>query len=138
MKLLEKLLDLFRKNDSKGIETIRDIHYDFQVADIKDFCLHNLLKESEESIEGEMFLARADEIGNPAGEDELDWLLANQEQIPKEWQKRRIILTGYIMDTEFGWGLPYCLFFINGQWHRDHRWLFRGFTKNDRLLTVCK
>lgn len=101
---------------------------------IKDLELVNFLKEDEKYISGNEMLKRAPEYKALSGESLKDWLLENQSQIPKEWQKYCIIFPT-LLDDDRNRDVP-CLDWRGKQWVLDFIWVGFDFyfSRNDRFV----
>lgn len=85
------------------------------------------LKDGESGISGDEMIKRAKELDADLGQHYAESLLANQQKIPKEWEKFFLIFPDTIWyDPDFGDHYMPCLDCYDGQWNLGFFWLFNG------------
>lgn len=82
-----------------------------------------VLKGRETSIKGEVLEGRALELGANYGQEDAEWLLENQEKIPKELRPFYIVFTETVWGDSVGGRNVACLFFCGGRWYLGFTWL---------------
>lgn len=85
-----------------------------------------LLREGEESINGEEMLSRAKDLGDCAGQLHAERMLDQQELIPEEWQKYYLVFPATVWVSPDGDRCVPCLD-RGGGWHLRFHWLGRDF-----------
>lgn len=98
----------------------------------------SFLKRLETYINGEALVSRALQMEANYGQEDAEWLLENQNQIPAELRKFYLVFPGTIWQGAHGpRGVPY-LDWRGGRWVLDFFWLDRGWGSHDRLVRPRK
>ncbi len=110
-----------------------------KIASITDLKLVPILKKGETSINGEEMVRRArKELNANLGQEDAEWLLEHQSEIPKEWRSYYLTFPGTVWRDSFGRRRVTFLHWRGQRWYLDFRWLGHGWCSDDRLLPVGK
>ncbi len=91
------------------------------------------LQGDEKFVKGDVMVKRAVEMGANLGEDDGEYLLKHQDEIP-------VALRGKVVFVFTDWrhpaypGYVYYVDWSGGRWIRDWFWLGRDFREDDRVL----
>ncbi len=110
-----------------------------KITSITDLMLIPILKNGENSINGEEMVRRArTELNANLDQEDAEWLLEHQAEIPKEWRKFYISLPGTVWQDLDGFRRVPCLDWRGGEWCLSFYWLALGWGSDGRLLSVGK
>lgn len=105
------------------------------IASVKDLELYSCLKGGEGFITGDVMIERAEVV---YGQEDAEWLLEHQKEIPKEWQGHYIVFTGTVWQDSDGDRLVACLRWDGGRWVLDFFWLVFDWFSAVRLVRFKK
>ncbi|MBU2081865.1 hypothetical protein KKH14_00280 [Patescibacteria group bacterium] len=110
-----------------------------KITSISDLELVPFLKQGEGSISGEEMVRRAQfELDANYGQEDAEWLLEHQDEIPAEFQKYYIVFTRTIWrDSNDRRSVPY-LRWYGGRWYLHFGWLGIGWSSGDRCVRSRK
>ena len=83
--------------------------------------LLKVLKEGESYIKGEELIKRAKELNAASTQEDFDWFLAHQEEIPREWRDYYVVFADYTQRDCRGYLYVACLYFGGEQWDLSFR-----------------
>ena len=110
---------------------------DTPVEDNPELELVEFLEEGELSVTGGVMFDRAKKLGNRAGQQHLERLLAQQESIPKEWRPYYLVAPGTQWCNYNDSLYVPCLDYRDGRWDLIWDWLAYQWGPTDRLVR-CK
>ena len=99
----------------------------------RTYDMLSFLRGNEKSVVGHTMVERAKEMVANLGQDDGQYLLDNQQDIP-------VALRGKVMFVFTDWRHPdvssyvYYVYWGDGRWVRDWYWLDGGWDDNDRVL----
>ena len=101
--------------------------------------LAEFLRDGETSVRGTVMFDRAVELGNRAGQQHAERLLAQQQDIPEEWRQHYLVFPGTKWGRSDGRLVVPCLgWYSDGRrWILIWRCLDVGWGRNGRLV-CCK
>ena len=110
-----------------------------KITSANDLELVSFLKEKESSINGEEIVRRARvELDANYGQEDAEWLLEHQDEIPAEFQQYYLVFTGTIWQGSVGGrGVPF-LYWSGERWCLDFDWLGSGWSSSGRLVRLRK
>ena len=110
-----------------------------RISSINDLELVSFLKQKESSINGEEMVRRARiELDANYGQEDAEWLLEHQNEIPAEFRKYYIAFTGTIWrDSGVDRSVPY-LFWYGRRWFLRFSRLDCDWLSFDRLIRPRK
>ncbi len=110
-----------------------------QITSITDPKLVPILKKGETSINGEEMVRRARaELNANLGQEDAEWLLEHQAEIPKEWRSYYLTFPGTVWQGEYGCRFVPCLRWGVAGWCLYFGWLGLDWLSGVRLLSVGK
>lgn len=97
------------------------------------------LKPDENYVNGEEMVRRARmELASNFGQEDAEWLLEHQAEIPDEWRKFYLVFTGTVWRGSRGHrGVAY-LYWDGGRWFLHFHWLDLDWHSIGRLLRLRK
>ena len=110
---------------------------DTPIEDNPELELIKFLEPSESYIKGDVMFDRAKRLGNRAGQQHLERLLAQHDSIPEEWRPYYLVAPGTKCRLSVGDLIVPCLYWRGGKWGLIWDWLGRQWRSNDRLVR-CK
>lgn len=91
------------------------------------------------SINGEELVLRARaELNANYSQEDAEYLLEHQDEIPKEFQRYYLVFTGTVWEDSVGDRRVAYLHFGDGRWYLRFRWLGSDFYSRARLLRPRK
>lgn len=114
-------------------------HVQRSITSITDLKLVPILKKGENSINGEEMVRRARaELNANFGQEDAEWLLEHQNEIPKEWRNYYLAFPGTVWQVSGGnRRVPYLGWFDAG-WCLLFYWRDYDWRSGNRLLSVGK
>ncbi len=110
-----------------------------RIQNITDLQLSSFLEPHEDSTSGNEMLDRATQNGRDFSQEDAEWLLEHQKEIPKEWRSFYIVFPGTIWQDSNGRCYVPCLHWQeDGQWHLYFRWLGNSRWNNNRRLLYLR
>lgn len=106
-----------------------------RITSVRDLELVSFLKKGEYRVKGATVERRAAELNADLGQEDAEYLLEHQDEIPIEFQKYRLIFPGTVWerwDSSGGNALPYIR--GGGWWGLGFGWPTDDFDSNARLL----
>jgi hypothetical protein len=85
-----------------------------------------LIKRGEDYISGEELVKRAKELKANLGQQQAEYLLEHQEEIPEEWQRYCLVFTGTVWRDRHGDRSVPCLGWDGRRWCLSLHWLEFG------------
>ncbi len=115
-------------------------HTSRRITSATDLELVPFLKEREVSTNGEEMVRRARvELNANYGQEDVEWLLKHQDEIPAEFQKYYLVFTGTVwQDSDDGHRIVPCLNWSGGRWRLYFSWLGIGWRSDNRLVRLRK
>ena len=108
------------------------------ITSIKGLELVQILKPGEDTIGGEEMVHRArKELNANLGQEDAEWLLEHQAEIPKEWRNCYISFPGTVWQGSDGDRYVPYLSWYGGRWYLSFDWLKDDWYSLDRLLSFC-
>ena len=97
--------------------------------------LVEILKPGESYLTGRQLLERASELGVASGQEDADYLLQHQDEVPEAWRSWYLIFPKYLRDDN-GRGHVAYFFWSDGErrWLLRFRWLDYNFSRNSRFV----
>ena len=112
-------------------------HTPRRINSVTDLELVPILKSGETYVNGEEMLRRArEEFNANLGQEDAEWLLEHQNEIPKEWRSHYLTFTGTLWRGDGGSRGVSCLHWHGGRWRLDFGWLEGGWGSDDRVLRL--
>ena len=110
-----------------------------KITSANDLELVSFLKEKESSINGEEMVRRTRvELDANYGQEDAEWLLEHQNEIPAEFQRYYLVFTGTIWQFAGGRRIVPSLSWHGECWCLYFFWLGRGWRSRDRLVRPRK
>lgn len=111
-----------------------------RINSISDLELVSFLKSGEDYINGEEMLRRARELDANYSQEDAEWLLEHQNEIPVEMRKYYIVFTGTVWQGSYGYLRVPCLYWFENDrcWCLNFPWLGDGWYSFDRLPRLRK
>jgi hypothetical protein len=97
-----------------------------------------LFLSGEGNVSGEVMRQRAVELVASLGQRHAEFLLEQQEEIPKEFRKYYLVFPGTVWRDSVGDLRVLCLRWHDGRWYPDFDWLKLDWDSRDRLLRPRK
>ncbi|GEM_PF-2025190 len=114
-------------------------HCPRRITSVRDLELVSFLKQDENSVKGEEMVRRARvELDASYGQEDAEWLLGHQNEIPVEFQKYYLVFTGTIWRGSYGRRYVSYLFWDGEHWCLSFFWLGHDFFSGDRLVRPRK
>lgn len=107
-----------------------------ELFSVSKLSLYQFVTSAEEYVTWDMMLARSRNVRAYGSQNFAEHLLENQNGIPKEWEKFKIILPNTIWKSMTGHSLCPYLSFKNRRWTLNYYWFLYDFHHNDRFLMV--
>lgn len=105
-----------------------------RLTSITDLEPVSFLKSGESHINGEEMVRRARiELDADYGQEDAEYLLEHQEEIPVELRDFYLVFTGTVWEDSNGYRCVPCLGWNGGRWYLYFYWLGVGWNDNDRL-----
>ena len=145
--LMEKIADLivttggitFSRDMRKEGWTLLEPGPKRVIKSVSDLELVGFLKSGEEYIDGEELIRRArQELNADLGQEDAEWLLAHQDQIPKEWRGYFLTFPGTVWQGSRGHRYIPDLYWSDGRWFLHFDWLGYDWSDRARLLRFRK
>ncbi len=109
------------------------------INSIADLEPVSFLKKGENYINGEEMVQRArKEFNVNFGQEDAEWVLANQHLIPKEWRNYYLVFPGTVWRDRSGDRRVSCLDWGGGGWCLLFYWLDDGWGSDARVLRLRK
>ena len=100
--------------------------------------LAEFLQPGEDSVNGEVMVERAKALGNCAGQLHAERLLAQQQDIPKEYRQFYLVFPGTSWRHPLGdRDVPYLRWF-GRRWGLNFHWLGSDWHSHVRLVRLCE
>jgi|SRR3989338_3241729 len=110
-----------------------------RITSVAGLELVPFLKKGESSIGGEELVRRARaELDANCGQEDAEFLLEHQKEIPEEFRQFYLIFTGTVWGGSGGGRDVAYLFFDGERWCLDFHWLGLDFHSGGRLLRPRK
>ena len=110
-----------------------------RIFSISDLELVSFLKQGESSINGEEMVCRAcGELDANYGQEDAEWLLEHQNEIPVEFRKYYIVFTGTIWQSADGYRDVSYLRWDGGRWCLSFFWLVLVWDSGFRFVRLRK
>ncbi len=123
-----------RKNGWKLLE-----HVPRGLTSVSDLELVPFLKSGESSIRGEELVRRSRlELNTNYGQEDAEWLLEHESEIPAEFRPFYLVFTGTVWGDAFGRRSVAYLYFFGERWLLFFYWLGGGFLSVVRLVRPRK
>lgn len=114
-------------------------HSPRRLNSVADLELVSFLKNGERNISGEWALARArDELDASYGQEDAEWLLEHQDEIPKEFRNFCLCFLATVWWLRRGYRSAAYLYWDGKQWDMDFSWLSDDFDGRGRLVRPRK
>lgn len=114
-------------------------HASRRITSAQNLELVSFLKRGENSIGGEEMVRRARvELDANYGQEDAEWLLDHQDEIPVEFRKYYLVFTGTVWRDSLGRRLVPYLVWDGGGWCLRFGWLAFGWRSDDRLVRLRK
>lgn len=114
-------------------------HTPRRLTSVIDLELVLFLKQGENSVGGEEMVRRARfELDANYGQEDAEWLLKHQEEIPAEFRKFYITFVATVWQDSYGIRHVPCLYWYGKRWILYFHWLVSEGFSNDRLLRPRK
>ena len=110
-----------------------------KISSIGDLELVTFLKKGENSINGKEIVRRARvELDANYGQEDAEWLLEHQNEIPVEFREYYIVFTGTIWQHAVGHRNVLYLHWSGRHWYLYFLWLDDGWYSDARLVRPRK
>lgn len=114
-------------------------HASRRITSATNLELVPFLKEKESFVSGEEMVRRARvELDANCGQEDAEWLLEHQDEIPAEFRKYYLVFTGTIWRGSRGNRIVPYLGWIGGRWCLGFPWLFNDWVSSGRLVRPRK
>ncbi|MEK7654594.1 MAG: hypothetical protein AAB345_05000 [Patescibacteria group bacterium] len=111
-----------------------------RITDVSKLELKSFLKKGESYINGEVMKQRAKDMNCDLGQEDLEYFLEHQEEIPKKFRDPSIYLVfpGTVVESPDGDRRVACLGWSGDQWCLGFHWLDRVWRSSGRLVCFGK
>ena len=99
------------------------LNKDMPIAGNPELKLCEFMESGESFIKGDVLFERAEKIGNCAGQQHAEQLLAQEDSIPEEWQKYHLVFPGTKWRRSSYDLYVSCLTWKGNKWHLDWEWI---------------
>ncbi|OGZ43827.1 MAG: hypothetical protein A2719_02575 [Candidatus Ryanbacteria bacterium RIFCSPHIGHO2_01_FULL_45_22] len=113
-------------------------HIPRSVASVGALELVSFLEEGEGFISGDETVRRARGLNADYGQEDAEWLLEHQEEIPEEFRKFYLLFPRTVWQGSDGDRRVVCLGWRGRRWDLGFAWLDDGFDSGSRLLRSRK
>lgn len=114
-------------------------HTSRRITSVADLELVSFLKPGEDRINGEEMVRRArHELNANLGQEDAEWLMEHQDQIPAEFRNFYLTFPGTVWQDSDGDRCVPCLYWYDGRWCLDFYWLEVDWISSVRLLRSRK
>ncbi|KKT82159.1 MAG: hypothetical protein UY12_C0014G0011 [Parcubacteria group bacterium GW2011_GWA2_47_8b] len=114
-------------------------HVQRSITSVSDLELVPVLKKGEDCIDGEEMVRRARvELNANPGQEDAEWLLERQSEIPKDQRNFYLTFPGTLWRDDSSDRCVPCLYWDSGRWYLSFFWLESGWDSGGRLLRPRK
>ena len=109
-----------------------------RLTSVRDLELVSFLMGNESSVNGEEVVRRARILDVNYSQEDAEWLLANQNEIPVEFRKYYLVFTGTVWQDSISYRNVSCLGWYGRRWCLLFSWLDDDWYSYGRLVRPRK
>lgn len=131
--VIDNFIKRFNQDVSKkGLTIIEDIGgVGIPVAELE---LVSFFKGNEKYVSGKTIFQRSQKLGINLGQNQVEYLLDNQKEIPNNWRKYYLVFPKTIWKDRSSMLYFLFLYWDSKSWRVNFKWFLHAWPSNTRLL----